>query len=346
MRNIITCLLLTFCLHAGAQPLHISALPWAHFPPWQEGGGNPCLMIAPQPLAITVLTNSVSPFTLAGSSGTYLISTPPTNGYITNLNIVTGMVTYVETNSLATVDYFTYCTSNAPTCVMCAPAYINIVTPLQLTCGQCFNAPFLTGGVVTGDIFFNTGIADEQVCISYTNASCVNVTNCAQTDQYGNAKFFVHFCPGSSNYCIVQLATCQNLCYFNHVNVAGSGNDYPEGNGDYYLNSFSVTGGVLTEVLTNAAEGATFSYQSDGMAGGNPFCCSTTNFINAYCQIIANTSCLLYGSPTRVFNADCTSFGSNNTITGWVDMCGNAPSPLLVTFDSVNSVQYCTTNCP
>lgn len=310
----------------------------------------PCIMTPPTNIYLTVLTNSINTFYLAGSVPTFVISSFPTNGYLTNLNGNSGQITYVETNGNALVDYFKYCTSNSTVCIKCADVDINIISLSQVNCGQCFNINNVNGGVITGNIYFNVGNSNQFVCIYYTNAACNGLqTNCAISDQYGNVKFFVHMCPGSSNYCIANIASgCTATEIFQHAAVAGMTPPPPSGfydyNGDYYYNAAFSSSGFCQNgfyQLTNSmpqfgAEGLMWVIPGGFNINGNTaYVLISDNNFNAggFGDIVA------YATNSPNFNL--------GIVTGWI--AGPAFSytiPSAVAIDTYQFIQCCTTNCP
>lgn len=338
-----------------AQPMTPSELGWPHPIP-QLGNTNPppaCTVFA-NPLSLVVVTDTVTTVTLPGGNGTFLTNTLPMNGTLSGFNSTSGQVTYTAGNTAGS-DSFIYCVSNSPTCVVCATVGINLQTLAQITCGACYNSPPAAGGAVTGNIYFNTGVPFEQVCIDYTNTSCTSLsTNCNTTDATGTAKFIVHMCATSSNYCIVALSDqCVAVCYFTHALVFGSNDPQLDGgraDGDYYLQTISFNPGhppTLTVTLTN----------SDARDFGNVVMIYN-NFVSEVGCNTGNTGAQTgygnignLGDSADYYNFTNNPFGfncaNNGTITGVLQACDGNPQIPVIDFDGVNELtNSCVTICP
>lgn len=349
-------LFLLMQLYVVAQPTTPSELGWPHPIP-QLGNTNPppnCPEFA-NPASLVVVTDTVTSISLPGGNGVFAITVNPAAGTLSGLNPTTGAITYTAGNT-ATMDSFTYCVSNSPSCMTCAVVQVNIKTLTQIACGACYEIPPVNGGIITGNIYFNTGIPNELVCIDYPIACSplTLATNCTITDANGNAKFFVNplaICPGiDTNYCIVELGTnCQGICYFTHVAIPTSGNPNCFGTGvlgNYYLYSFTYYPGTspyIGLVLTNS-----------GSAGGDTYIqyYSTPQQIdpyisnpNQYAAILDVNGCIQAAATNAVFTGiGCASSGA---ITGWTldPVYGVAPLP-TASFTGGTSFETCATNCP
>ena len=347
MDHIRTITLLAFSLVgmlvvALAQPTTPSELGWPHPNP-NAGNTNlppPCAVFA-NPMSLVVVTNTVTPFILDGGNGNFLITISPTKGTISGFSTVTGAGTYNENNGAATSDFFEYWASNSVTCIASNGVNISIGTLSNLSCGECFSIPPQNGGVVTGNIYFNTGFPNEEVCIYYTNATCNLATNCGMTDANGNVQFFVHFCPGTSNFCVQSLQVeCTNMCYFTHVNVQGSG----QGAGDYYFRAITQFVPTFQVTFTNTINGNLMLYAPSGDAGfDDGQGCFATMPVNY--MFIENAFGHPYYFATNNPGNVCNS--SSGFITGWYNTpCGASPSPTLVTWDGEVTITNCTPVCP
>lgn len=351
----------TFCF---AQPATPSELGWPHPIP-QLGNTNPppnCPAFA-EPASLVVVTDTVTSITLPGGNGVFSISQNPANGTLSGLNPTTGTITYTAGNT-PTTDLFVYCVSNSPTCITCAPVNVTIQTLAQITCGNCYNTPPQNGGVTTGNIYFNVGESNEQVCIYYTNTTCTALsTNCQISDDTGEVTFFVHMCATSSNYCIASLATANYVCWPTKVTVSGAGKavGYLDPNGVYYFQSIGSVTPPLNVILTNsnpAALGDVYMLYNGSFGNIVPASCFNPNLPDSkQTAMIADNFNATESVLTNLVFVPLTPclypLGQDSQMVGW-DYPANCtspsayppPAPTSVTIQEINSLTTYTPICP